>query len=39
MKSLTKDIRYGIRSLLKRPGSTAIAVVTLAIGRHLHKGL
>ncbi len=32
MRSVIKDIQYGIRNLLKRPGYTAIAVITLALG-------
>src|SRR5262247_1629167 len=32
MDSIIKDIRYGIRSLLKRPSFTAIALVALALG-------
>src|SRR5215207_558982 len=32
MDSLIKDIRFGIRSLLKRPGFTVIALIALALG-------
>jgi putative ABC transport system permease protein len=32
MDTFFKDIRYGFRSLLKRPGFTAIVIVTLALG-------
>jgi putative ABC transport system permease protein len=32
MNSLFKDIHYGFRSLLKHPGFTAVAVITLALG-------
>src|SRR5690349_8113246 len=29
---MLKDVRYGIRSLLKRPGLTAVALITLGLG-------
>ncbi len=32
MRSLPLDFRYAIRSLLKRPASTAVVVLTLALG-------
>jgi putative ABC transport system permease protein len=32
MNTLLKDLRYGIRSLLKHPGFTAIVIITLAVG-------
>ena len=32
MDSIIKDIRYGVRSLLKRPAFTAVAVLTIGLG-------
>ena len=32
MQTLLKDIRYGVRMLLKNPGVTLVAIITLAFG-------
>ena len=32
MDSIIKDIRYGFRSFLKRPGFTAVALIAIALG-------
>lgn len=32
MDALLKDLRYGVRQLLRQPGSSLVAVVTLALG-------
>jgi putative ABC transport system permease protein len=32
MENFLKDFRYAVRSLLKRPTFTAIALITLALG-------
>src|SRR5829696_6375119 len=32
METLIKDVRYGVRSFLKRPGFLVIAISTLALG-------
>jgi predicted permease len=32
METILQDIRYGVRSLIKRPAFSAVAVITLALG-------
>src|SRR5215207_4492212 len=39
MDSILKDIRYGLRSLLKRPAFTAVAVLTIGLGIGVNTAL
>jgi putative ABC transport system permease protein len=39
METLLKDVRYGVRGLLKRPAFTAVAIITLALGIGLNTAI
>jgi hypothetical protein len=33
MQTLSRDLRYGVRMLLKNPGVTFVVILALALGR------
>ena len=39
MEGLARDISYGIKSLIKQPGYTAVAVIVLALGMGVNTAI